>query len=153
MKNKNLVKKQRVKVLVTGVFDVLHHEHINFLKKARELGDDLVIGIESDVRVRHIKGEGRPINNQKKRAKALENLGLASEVVILPEKFSKPEDHLAFIKSVEPDILAVSSHTAHLDKKKKIMDLVGGKLEIVYEHNPNVSTTHLLQSKVPRSLE
>ena len=133
------------KVLVTGIFDVLHQEHINFLKKAKALGDYLIIAIESDVRVTQIKGNNRPINSQTKRKESLEELSLANEIVILPEEFNKPVHHKKLIKKIKPNFLAVSSHTKHLDKKQAIMNESGGKVVIVHEHNPEVSTTKLLE--------
>ena len=137
--------KKHPRVLVTGVFDILHTEHIKFLKKAKALGEELIVGIESDKRVRQIKGEGRPINNQEVRKKNLEKLGLADKVLILPEKFSLPEQHLKFLQQVKPDILAVSSHTAHQKEKSKLMELVGGKLMVVHQYNPEVSTTKMIE--------
>lgn len=136
--------KQKI-VLVTGVFDVLHEEHKLFLKKAKAAGDALVVGIESDVRVRQIKGEGRPIQSQETRLQALEMLDVVDVVFILPEKFSSPDDHRKLISLIKPDIFAVSSHTAHLDKKRKIVEEFGGRVEIVHEHNPKMSTTIMLE--------
>src|SRR3990172_12032671 len=51
-------------VLVTGVFDLLHDEHRNFLKVAKKAGDFLIVGLESDTRVRALKGVGRPVHDQ-----------------------------------------------------------------------------------------
>lgn len=138
--------RQKVKVLVTGVFDVLHFEHKNFLKKAKGLGDILLVGVESDKRVREIKGKGRPINLQEKRVESLRNLGIANKVFVLPEKFSESKDHLKFLKKIKPDFLAVSSHTAHLEKKKEIMSQVEGKLVVVHEQNPKISTTKIIKN-------
>lgn len=132
-------------VLVTGVFDLLHDEHLNFLKKAKLLGEKLIIGVESDKRVKEIKGLNRPVLSQETRKKNLEKLLLADRVFILPEQFSKPEDHLNLVKKVGATILAVSSHTAHLDKKQQIMEKVGGKVMVVHEHNPEISTSILLE--------
>ncbi len=132
-------------VLVTGVFDLLHDEHLNFLKKAKELGDKLVVGVESDKRVKEIKGITRPVLSEEIRKKNLEKLSLADEVFVLPEQFNKPEDHLNLVKKVGAKILAVSSHTAHLDKKQQIMEKVGGRVIVVHEHNPEISTTILLE--------
>lgn len=132
-------------VLVTGVFDLLHDEHVNFLKKAKELGDKLVVGIESDKRVKEIKGLKRPVLSQEIRKKNLNALRIADEIFILPEQFNKPEDHFNLVKKVGAKILAVSSHTAHLDKKQQIMEKVGGNVVVVHEHNPAVSTSILLE--------
>lgn len=137
---------QTKKVLVTGVFDVLHTEHKTFLEKAKELGY-LIVGVESDVRVTAMKGQGRPIHSQQERVKNLEALGVADEVFILPEEFFLPEHHRSLIQSIEPDYLAVSSHTKHIDKKQKIMSECGGSVVIVHEHNPEVSTTLLLENQ------
>ena len=133
------------KVLVTGVFDILHKEHIYFLKKAKSLGDYLIVAIESDVRVKQMKGEGRPINSQDKRKESLERLNLADEVFILPEEFNKPEHHKKLIKKIKPKFLAVSSHTKHLDKKQEILNEFGGEVVVVHDHNPEISTTNLLK--------
>lgn len=134
-------------VLVTGVFDLLHREHIIFLRKAQKLGDHLIIGIESDKRVREIKGPNRPINDQETRKSNLEFEQIADEVIILPEQFAKKEDHIKLIKKVKPDILAVSSHTAHIDKKEKIMNMLGGRVEVIHDHNPAISTTLILKNR------
>ncbi len=131
-------------VLVTGVFDVLHQEHINFLKKARELGTILVVALESDSRVRHLKGSTRPHFPQQKRRVQILDLALADIVVILPEEFSDPEHHRAVISQIQPTYLAVSSHTQHLDKKQAILAEYGGRVVVVHEENPAVSTTKLL---------
>jgi len=136
----------RTRVLVTGVFDVLHQEHSIFLKKAKKLGDYLIVGIESDLRVKKMKGGGRPVNNQETRIKNLLDLKIVDRAFVLPEKFSQKKDHIILIKKIKPHILAVSSHTLHLEKKRKIMDLVAGRLVVVHEHNPQASSTKIISS-------
>lgn len=133
-------------VLVTGVFDVLHQEHIHFLLNAKEMGDILIIAIESDKRVAQIKGPTRPHFPQHERRRQLVELDIADCVVILPEDFSKPEHHRAIISQIQPTYLAVSSHTKHLDKKQAIVSEYGGRVVVVHEHNPVDSTTHILES-------
>jgi cytidyltransferase-like protein len=132
-------------VLATGVFDVLHQEHANFLKKAKALGGKLIVGIECDVRVRATKGVGRPVYAEQVRLHNLQALGIADEVFILPEQFNKLDNYRALLAKIKPDILAVSSHTPHLDKKQALMAERGGRVEVVHQHNPAVSTTILLQ--------
>lgn len=131
-------------VLVTGVFDLLHEEHKQFLKKAKAEGDVLIIGVESDVRVRQLKGEGRPKMNEAERVSVLESLEIADQIFVLPEEFSAPSDYMSLITQLKPHILAVSSSTPYIDRKQVVMDLVGGVVKIVHEHNPAVSTTQLL---------
>ena len=139
-----LMEKNQV-ILVTGVFDLLHSEHVEFLKSAKALGDYLIVGVESDVRVQKLKGEGRPIQTADIRKTTIEALGFVDKVVILPNQFETDEEHLQLLKSIKPAILAVSSHTPHLNVKQRLMKIVGGKVVIVRQHNPSVSTTKTLQ--------
>lgn len=132
-------------VLVTGVFDVLHAEHITFLRNAKALGGRLLVGIESDVRVRAIKGVNRPVNSQQVRKKNLEKLAIVDDVFVLPEKFDTVEDRRRLLKKLQPDILAVSSHTPFLTKKLQLMQEIGGRVEVVHQHNPEISSTILLK--------
>ncbi len=134
-------------VLATGVFDVLHSEHRAFLQAAKELGDFLVVGIESDVRVKKLKGPDRPINPQAQRVANLQTLAIADAIFILPEQFSQPADHEALIVAIKPAYLAVSAHTAHLEAKTAILAKVGGQVIVVRKHNQSISTTQLLQQQ------
>jgi len=131
-------------ILVTGVFDLLHLEHVAFLKKAKALGGNLVVGIESDERVKMLKGESRPIQSAKDRMRAIEALGYVDAVFVLPTQFEAEEEHLQLLKEIKPAILAVSSHTPHLDSKRRLMKTIGGKVVVVHKHNPRVSTSKLL---------
>ena len=140
---KDLAKAEPV-VLVTGVFDTLHSEHLQFLSKAKALGGRLLVGVESDLRVRKLKGEGRPINSQAERVAAIERLRVASSVFVLPEQFSKPADHRQLLKKLHPTILAVSSHTAHQTEKAALMNELGGRVVVVHQHNSAVSTTKIV---------
>lgn len=137
-------------VLATGVFDVLHQEHVLFLKQAKQLGGVLVVGIESDHRVRKLKGPGRPVNSARNRAQALRRFEFVDVVLVLPEKFDQPSDHEALIASIQPDVLAVSSHTPNLDAKRRILKKLGGRVEVVHDHNPQFSTTLLIQQTKSR---
>lgn len=133
-------------VFATGVFDLLHREHINFLSKAKLSGDLLIVGLESDARVRLLKGPNRPINPISKRLKAIKQTGLVNHAFALPDQFSKPNDHFNLVSQLKPSILAVSSHSQHLDKKQAIMSRIGGLVKVVHTHNPQISTTILSHS-------
>lgn len=140
-------KENKVLVLATGVFDVLHFEHINFLNKAKEAGDVLLVGIETDQRVSILKGSDRPINNERSRIENLNRLQIADAVFLLPANFDDPEDHRAFIRLIGPDVLAASSHSPYLEVKRKIMQDFGGKLSVVHQHNPEISSTKIINQK------
>jgi len=96
------LKTRRKKVVFTnGCFDILHVGHIRYLKKAKSLGDILVVGLNTDRSVRQIKGEKRPIVPQDERAELLAALEFVDYVVL----FDEP-DPLALIEKVKPTILA-----------------------------------------------
>ena len=86
-----------LKVLVTGCFDVLHTEHKKFLRVSKVLGGRLLVGVETDARVRQLKGLGRPVNPLAVRLKNLRLLKIADEVFALPKKFSRTGDFNGFI--------------------------------------------------------
>lgn len=136
------------KILVTGVFDLLHQEHINFLTKAKAVGDILVVGLETDTRVKQLKGFNRPINSTKDRLQNLENLKIADKIFTLPKSFNTPQDHLALLQKIKPDILAVSSHTPNLTNKKQLMKKIGGAVKVVHQLNPHISSSKLASTKL-----
>lgn len=69
-------------IFVNGTFDILHPGHIELLNYAKSLGSHLMIGIDSDRRVRELKGPARPIHSQQHRAFMLKNLKAVDEVVV-----------------------------------------------------------------------
>jgi len=88
-------------VFTNGCFDIIHPGHTQYLKQARELGDLLVLGINSDQSVRDLKGPGRPILREDERIEVL--LSLRSVDAVVP--FSEPTP-LDLIKAVKPHVLA-----------------------------------------------
>jgi rfaE bifunctional protein nucleotidyltransferase chain/domain len=87
-------------VFTNGVFDLLHIGHISYLAKAAELGDKLVIGLNSDSSVKRIKGEDRPVNDQKSRATLLAALFFVDAIVVFEE-----DTPFNLITTLMPDIL------------------------------------------------
>lgn len=134
------------RVLATGVFDLLHQEHRAFLAAAASAGEELWVGVESDVRVRAVKGVGRPIWNQERRRDAVAALDDVEYAFVLPEQFDHPSDHARLLEQVRPAVLAVSSHSPHREEKIARMRDIGGEVRVVYEHHPNVSTSRLITS-------
>lgn len=133
------------RVLVTGVFDLLHQEHINFLRIARKYGKELIVAIESDSRVRKLKGQGRPIQPSAQRLTHIVALGIVDKALILPEKFDMTADHEKFLRRLKPDLLVVSAHTPFLAVKRQLMKKIGGQVRVIYKHNPLISTSKLLR--------
>jgi rfaE bifunctional protein nucleotidyltransferase chain/domain len=94
-------KKEGKKVVFTnGVFDLLHIGHISYMAKAAELGDKLVIGLNSDSSVKRIKGEDRPVNDQNSRAALLAALFFVDAIVVFEE-----DTPINMITTLMPDIL------------------------------------------------
>ncbi|MDD4107074.1 MAG: adenylyltransferase/cytidyltransferase family protein [Candidatus Shapirobacteria bacterium] len=131
-------------VLVGGCFDILHLGHITFLKKAKNLGEKLVVLLESDQNIQKNKGNNRPINNQENRAKILESLRMVDQVVKLPE-MKTDQDYLKIIKKIKPTIIAVTQNDHNLINKENQAKLVGAKLVEVTELIPHQSTSRIIE--------
>ncbi|MGZ8842679.1 MAG: D-glycero-beta-D-manno-heptose 1-phosphate adenylyltransferase [Pyrinomonadaceae bacterium] len=87
-------------VFTNGVFDLLHVGHVRYLAQARELGDALVVAINSDASVRALKGEGRPLMSQHERAEILAALEAVTYVTIFEELSPR-----SLIAELLPDVL------------------------------------------------
>jgi len=70
------------RIWVNGCFDVLHVGHVELLKHAKSLGDELIVGIDSDSRVKKMKGDKRPINTMVDRIRMLESIKYVDQVVV-----------------------------------------------------------------------
>ncbi len=86
-------------VATNGCFDILHVGHIRYLQKAKQLGDVLIVGINSDSSVKKIKGLNRPLNLQNERAEVLASLSCVDIVSIFNEETAEK-----FLTMVKPDI-------------------------------------------------
>ncbi len=109
-----LQSKGRRVVFTNGCFDILHPGHVSYLEKASRMGDVLVVGLNSDLSVKAIKGKGRPINKERDRAYVLSALSFVDYVTIFGE-----DTPLLLIKKLKPDVLVKGG-----DWKTK--DIVGG---------------------------
>ena len=97
----NQWKKEGKKIVFTnGCFDIIHAGHVDYLEKAKALGDVLVVGLNSDESIRRIKGKDRPVNIQEHRKRVLEALKPVDLVIIFEE--DTPE---RLIKEIKPDVL------------------------------------------------
>lgn len=87
-------------VFTNGCFDVLHYGHVHYLVQARQLGDLLVVGLNSDASVRRLKGESRPVNPEQARAFVLAALEMVDYVCLFEE-----DTPYELIAAVKPDVL------------------------------------------------
>lgn len=122
--------KTKIKVLVGGCFDILHYGHIHFLKKAKALGDYLIVALESDKNVRKMKGNKRPIHGQFQRREMLESLNFVDQVIILGDEM-KDKDYDKLVKLLDPQIIAVTEEDPILKKKQKQAMQIGAKVVII----------------------
>lgn len=122
-------------VFTNGVFDILHVGHLDYLKKSKDLGNTLIVGINSDNSVKRLKGKERPINNQEERKFFLENLKWVDSVYIFEE-----DTPLELIKKIKPDIITKGG-----DYKEK--DVVGFNLAnvVIIPYLDGYSTTKLIE--------
>ena len=114
-------------VFTNGCFDILHRGHVEYLSKASDKGDVLVVGLNTDASVKRLKGEGRPVNDQEARALILASLDCVDAVVLFDE-----DTPYELIKAVRPDVLVKGADY----KPEEIVgyDIVtsyGGKVETV----------------------
>ncbi|MCC9136665.1 D-glycero-beta-D-manno-heptose 1-phosphate adenylyltransferase [Pontibacter silvestris] len=87
-------------VFTNGCFDLLHLGHVDYLEKARSLGDKLVLGLNTDASISRIKGPSRPLQDETSRARIMASLLFIDAVVLFNE-----DTPLELIKIVQPDIL------------------------------------------------
>jgi len=93
-------KKGKKIVFTNGCFDILHLGHVDYLERAKDLGDILVVAINRDASVRKLKGPERPVNSEKDRAGVLAGLQAVDFVVFFGE-----DTPLKSIKAIKPDVL------------------------------------------------
>ena len=140
----NLKSAEQKLVLVGGCFDILHVGHIEFLKKAKKEGDILIVLLESDEKIKKLKGKTRPINTQKTRGKILSNLPFVDYIICLPN-FKNNNDYETLVKQIEPDIIAVTRGNKVFNWEKEYIAETGGKIINVIDRIPNYSTTKILE--------
>lgn len=133
-------------VFTNGCFDLLHYGHIRYLEDAKQKGDVLVVGINSDASVKRIKGPARPIIKERYRAAVLAALESVDYVVLFNQ-----ETPLEVIRALKPDVLVKG---ADWDKHKIVgADLVSayaGKVARI-KFIPGCSTTGLIK-KIAKKL-
>ncbi|MCS7171326.1 MAG: D-glycero-beta-D-manno-heptose 1-phosphate adenylyltransferase [Aquificaceae bacterium] len=134
------IRKTKKVVFTNGCFDILHAGHVHYLKKAKDLGDILVVGLNSDESIRRIKGPKRPILPQSMRAYLLDGLRSVDYVVIFEE--DTPEK---LIKAIRPHVLVKGADWAPKDIVGADFVLsYGGKVHSI-ELEFHVSTSSIIK--------
>jgi rfaE bifunctional protein nucleotidyltransferase chain/domain len=129
-------------VVVNGTFDILHLGHIRLLNTARNMGDHLLVCIDSDRRVSALKGHSRPINTQLDRKELLLNIKAVDQV----EVFDTDEELIAILKKYNPDIMVKGSDW----KDKPIVGSQYVKHIEYFERLEEYATTKTIQNIIDR---
>jgi rfaE bifunctional protein nucleotidyltransferase chain/domain len=128
-------------VVTNGCFDILHLGHVTYLETARNLGDALLVGVNADAGVQQLKGEGRPVNDERDRALVLAALESVAAVCIFPGRTAAE-----FLAAAQPDVYAKGGDYT-LDTinqgERRIVEVTGGKV-VILPIVPGKSTTATL---------
>jgi FAD synthetase len=130
-------------VLVGGCFDILHFGHIQFLQKAKETGDYLIIALEPDERIINYK-KRTPIHTQQERAHNLLALRSVDHVIMLPQ-LNGFDDYLKLVKTIKPHVIAITAHDPQQANKQKQADAVDAQLVIVTDIIGNFSSSAIIK--------
>ena len=129
--------------MVNGTFDVLHPGHIALLNTARSYGDYLVVAIDTDRRVKELKGDKRPINNQNDRRIMLSAL----KAVDIVDFFDSTEELIKLMERYKPDVYVKGSDWKH-DTKSTAHQYC--KEVIYYDRIEEYSSTRIIESIINR---
>ena len=127
-----------MKVWTNGCFDVLHRGHIELFRYAKSLGDELIVGIDTDEKVKLDKGENRPINNLQDRMYMLQSIKYINKVI----PFDSTEDLRKTIRWYQPDLMVIGS-----DWKGK--DVIGREFSdklVFFDRVGDYSTSKILHT-------
>ena len=135
------LRKQGKRVVFTnGTFDILHRGHVEYLTRARELGNVLIVGLNTDASIRRIKGKGRPINREADRAVVLAALSCVDYVSL----FGEDTPH-RMISRLHPDVLVKGADWNIKDVVgREIVERDGGVVKTI-RLTPGRSTTNIIK--------
>lgn len=126
-------------VFTNGCFDILHRGHVDYLAKAADLGDKLVVAVNTDASVSKLKGKHRPIQDEQSRLQILASLQCISAVVLFDE-----QTPYELIKLIEPNVLVKGSDY-------KVHDIVG--YDVVTNLGGKVSTIDFIDGYSTSAIE
>lgn len=126
-------------VFANGIFDIFHQGHLSLLKWSRNLGDRLVVGINSDASARALKGEGRPVNSQENRKAVLQALRFVDEVIVYDDLTPT-----ALIRALKPSIVVKGGEW--LAEDVRTQDQIPAEIEVkIFPVVKDFSSTHIIQ--------
>jgi rfaE bifunctional protein kinase chain/domain/rfaE bifunctional protein nucleotidyltransferase chain/domain len=127
-------------VFTNGCFDVLHRGHLAYLRQARQLGDVLVVGINSDASVRRLKGESRPVNSESDRAAVIAALSCVDHVTVFEE-----DTPVELVRLLRPELYVKGGdYTPQMLPETPVVESYGGRVQVV-DYVPDHSTTATIE--------
>lgn len=131
-----MLEQNHTRVFVNGCFDILHPGHIKLFNFAKSHGEVLFVGIDSDGRVKQLKGSTRPIHSQEDRKFILENIKAINKVFV----FDTEEELISLVKIIKPDIMIVGSDY----QNKRVIGSEYAKKLIFFDRIKDYSTTNII---------
>jgi D-beta-D-heptose 7-phosphate kinase/D-beta-D-heptose 1-phosphate adenosyltransferase len=128
-------------VFTNGCFDILNSGHVSFLRKARELGDILILAVNDDESIARIKGESRPINTLEQRIDVLSGLSSIDHIFTFGELDDSP---LEFIHIIKPQIYVKGGNYDKSDLEESPLVVQNGGDIVIIPLIPNVSTANTI---------
>lgn len=130
-----MIKSHKI-IFTNGCFDILHVGHVELLKFCKSLGDYVIVGLNSDLSVKGLKGDKRPINNEYDRKKMLESIKYVDEVIIFNQ--TTPYE---LIKKINPNIIVKGG-----DYKKE--EVVGSDISdvVIFNYLNGYSTSKIIKN-------
>lgn len=141
-KNISIPQDKRI-VLVGGCFDIIHFGHTQFLEKAKQAGDYLIVALEPDERIIRYK-KRMPTHTQDERAHNLLALRHVDHIIMLP-LLNGFHDYCELVQTIKPHIIAITSNDPQLSNKQKQADTIGAQLVIVTDMIGNFSSSTILK--------
>jgi rfaE bifunctional protein nucleotidyltransferase chain/domain len=126
--------------LTSGSFDLIHVGHVKYLAKARQLCDVLIVGVDSDAKIRRRKGDDRPMVPQEER---LEMLAYQRPVDFIYLK-DENDERWSLIKAAEPDVLVLTQDHTYSDEELRDLSELCGSIEVI-ERQASVTTSERIR--------
>lgn len=127
-------------VFTNGCFDIMHLGHVDYLSKAKDLGDKLIVAVNKDASVKKLKGENRPLNDEDARSKMMAALHFVDAVILFGE-----DTPIELITAIKPDVLAKGAdYTIETVVGHEVVQEYGGEVKLI-EFIEGYSTTRLIE--------
>ena len=139
--------KDKKNILTSGCFDIVHIGHLEFLKRAKCLGDNLLVCLSNDEQIKKLKGENRPVNNYIDRIKLFKTISYVDYIILYDEEDIEKETTLNNIMEIIKPLYWVKGTDYNIESIIKKHPTVNIKL---IENIPNISTTQIIKNIIKK---